>query len=477
MMVLANVRRRLGWNDRPIGGRESSRLLLCLLLSITGSQAAFAQVQPGGLSQIPSGLRQNRSGPGEVAGITLDAMTIADSTAEGEAAGDPEHQTRQLSTALMARFTYRPVEKRHLRVQFGVQTGARYYPDLHEFTGMGQNGQLSVAVPLGRSTVTVTQSISYSPYFSLVPTILFVPDDSVPVSAVEVDYSVASNPTVNSNTNVGLIWALGARSGLSVWYGLNRTMFTDETGVNLTGQGAGGRFGYRLTKFLNFHAGYSRRLGAYAPTGFVDPFVGSPLAFDGSPGVFAGQDTFVDDFDIGVDFNNNRTIRLGRKTTLGFGTGSSIVTQANRKQFYLTGNATLTRQLGRTGSVAVGYDRGIQMIDGLTAPVFADSIRGSASASLAAKVSLTSSIGYTFGAVGLGSANNGYDTLTGSSEVNVGLTRTAALYFGFGYTANTLGSSVQLPLGVPNVYRRWSARVGASLRVPLIQRQPSRERN
>ena len=469
-------------------GRRSSRLLLCLLLSCAGSQAAFAQSlwplaqgpsglpqSQSGLPQNPSGLLQNPSGMRDVGTLWVNATSMADANDEqsGEAAGDAQHRGVQVSSALMARFSYRPLERERLKVQFIAQTGTRHYLALHEFTPTGHNAQLSAVVPLGRTSINVTESVTYTPNYSLVGNLTLIPDDTGAISSSWVDYSVARNPSVSSLTNVGLIWAISSRAGLGMSYGLRRTAFTDGTGADLTYSGAGARFGYRLTKFLNFRAGYARRLGSYGLTaGSPDDLTGSPVFLAGAP------DIFVDDVDIGLDFNNNqsRAIKLGRKTTLAFGTGSSIVTEETRHRFMLTGSATLVRELGRKGSAALSYERGVQMIDGLRAPVFADSVRGSVTASLTSRVSLTNGITYTFGAVGLRSGNNDYRTVSGSSEVNVDVTRGTALYVGYIYAANTLGSSVELPIGVPNVYGRQSVRVGLSVRMPVIQRPPSRER-
>ena len=83
--------------------------------------------------------------------------------------------------------------------------------------------------------------------------------------------------------------------------------------------------------------------------------------------------TAIHDIDVGVDYA--RPLSLTRRTTLDFGTGSSVVTMptldlgqeagATETQVRFVGDVGVTHEMGRTWRLRLGYNRGVGFAGGV----------------------------------------------------------------------------------------------------------------
>src|SRR5690606_24099184 len=62
-------------------------------------------------------------------------------------------------------------------------------------------------------------------------------------------------------------------------------------------------------------------------------------------------------FDVGVDYSRDATINLTRRTTLSFDMGTKMLADIDRRRFDVVGSAVLHREIGRTWSAALAYNR------------------------------------------------------------------------------------------------------------------------
>jgi hypothetical protein len=165
----------------------------------------------------------------------------------------------------------------------------------------------------------------------------------------------------------------------------------------MTSQSAGARLTRRLTRYASLRTGYTYR-----------------VATSGSTDVRPR----VDDLDVGIDFS--RPVSVSRRTTVSFGTGSSMTPQDQGMAVNLTGNAALTRLMGRTWNTRLGVNRGVHLLEGFRQPVLANSINASLGGGLHRRLLFSSSASLSSGSVGLtGGGTNSYANWTAGSGLGI----------------------------------------------------------
>jgi hypothetical protein len=412
---------------------------------------------------------QSAPPPGEVdtAVLTVSASTAIDdngTTAEAVDVRDSQYRNVQAYSLLRAAVSFTPQQER-FQWQLNAATGARYYETLHQFFTTGNFVAGSVTFPLGRRTsISVSESATYSETYSVAP-FLGAPDASSTLFA-PLDYSVVSSPNYSTATNVSITRALTSRASLTASYGNSQMVFTEPDQPDLKSSSISGRFTYRITKYLGFHAGYGRRFGRYDLNSIVpNTAVGAPAS-----NLF-GQNANVDDIDIGLDYNRALSLKASRKTTLNFATGSAITEDYLGRHFSATGSARLDHRFGRSGRVDLEYSRSVQLLQGLIAPVFADTVTASIQHALSPRMQVSSSAGYVFGVVGSLDAGSDYDygAWTGTGQFSFALTRRASFQSGYTYYQHRIGTAVELLGHLPNLQRQQILYVGLSYGLPLVR--------
>jgi len=164
--------------------------------------------------------------------------------------------------------------------------------------------------------------------------------------------------------------------------------------------------------------------------------------------------------DVGIDYA--RPLSFSRRTTITFGSGTSIVTDQFRSYYRVLADAGLTREIGRTWSLNGTYHRGVQYVEGLGGPVYADTVQMQVHGLVARRLDLGMTGGYSNGAIALSTVDSGYVTYTGAVTLRVALSRLVALDTQYAYYYYDFSSQATVLPGIPGRLRRNSLRVGFS---------------
>jgi len=369
---------------------------------------------------------------------------------------DPQFQGRQTYSDVSGAVVYNTVNASRFGLQLNATGGARYYDTLHEVLSNGESVGAATAFPLGRrTTVALTSGFSYSPNYALAQFTDLVPNTDAVVTAN--DLALVRRPAYTSGLTAALTESFGPKASFMMNYGLHRSDFVNNEDPSLVAQSGYAMFRYRFSRNVGFHAGYGRRVGEY---NLLNDTQSAP----------------IEDIDIGLDYNYNRGVSLSKKTTLSFGSGSSITEQDHRHHFTVTGTVNLDQAFTRYSHATLTYTRGVQLLEGFVEPVYSDSLTAAINGAIGARVHLATSASYSMGEVGLSGNNNDYRAWNTGGRMTVDLSRLSMLYVSYGFSSSDIGSGVQLVHDVPYTQRRHSLRVGASLRVPVIRRRVTAER-
>ncbi len=325
----------------------------------------------------------------------------------------------------------------------GGSTGRYYrdYPNLNAFDAVG--GARFVAGLGRRVTFNASQNFQYLPYYQMDFLAAIVPS-SERSGRSEID-PVAPQPSRGYDGSAALQSRFGGRSTFSVNYAYRHTSFEsdDEQFDWRLGNVA---FSHGLTRYASLRLGYG--YGTSANT----------FGTSGGP----NQSHL---FDVGVDYS--RALSFSRRTTFSFRTGSASFSQDGRQQFLVTGDATLTREIGRSWTGGASYNRGVQYVAGFADPLLADTIQASISGLLSRRLTLNLSTGYSSGSLAASSQN--YSTLHGESRLRVALNQFLSVDARYGYYRYIFDESVQLPLELPRSLNRHGLRIGLTGWLPLYR--------
>jgi hypothetical protein len=355
--------------------------------------------------------------------------------------------------------------KQRARTSFNLnaRSGGSYYPDLN-VKALQNTVDLSVSRQFGgRTTLYLKESARMSDHyrFELFPD-LASPDPEARLQLGD-EYALVSSTTYAYTSAASLSRKLSTRATTSVNYSLKYVTSPEET-LNFTSHTAGASFQYQLTQYGTLRASYAYR---EAPR---------------NAGQAAGEDLpfYNHDVSLGVDYNRAFSLS-GKRTSLTFGTGSSLMasgteqvhgetttTDSKLRPVFL-GSVTLRRNLGRTWDAQAGYRRMVVFMEGFTQPILTDGVSANVGGQLSQRVTFTAMGAYAAGAVGRArSSSNNHDSQTASAQLGVLLTRHLTFSSVYFYVRHRIGDDVVLPEGFPRNLDRHSFRVGLTLQLPLI---------
>jgi opacity protein-like surface antigen len=359
------------------------------------------------------------------------------------------------------------------RVSWGASAGTQYNKlfDVDDFDMYAYNGGASMAVGLSqRSSLSLGVNAAVQPFFQfgLVGTRGMV-DTQVPGGALP----VFQGPGFNAGTSF--------------------TPDLQASQLQLLQYGAGAGYQYRLGPRTNAHAmaGYSsfRPLGEDAPVNFGLGFMGVGMRSVGGgishavsqnlsarAGYYyrtfeqpmAGVSESVVGHDIDVGMNYNRGFEVARRTTVSFGTGSSVMRtsgtlagQTETRTFaFVTGNANLTRLFLRTWSSSVSYIRGVSYVAGLQGFALNDTVAANVAGLFTDRLDASAGVTYTSGAFGFSGGGERFQTASAGGQLRYGLSRNLATFVSYSYARFNFPSSMLLPAGFPNAASRQGIRGG-----------------
>jgi hypothetical protein len=338
-------------------------------------------------------------------------------------------------------------QRRVGRATFGLNGRSVFRDAQSTLTPMRQQGGLDVAVVGLRQQFRASQSMSYSPYYQFGGMTDIAPTPLVEAAQAHGDFANADLAAVASTTDVEWSWALSRRFALSASYNLRRTTF-GRSELDMTSQNIGARLTRRLTRDVSLRTGYTYRASGSALTALRPPR--------------------VDDLDVGLDFS--RPLSISKRTTLSFGSGSSITPQAQGMAVHLTGDAALTRLIGRTWNARMGLNRSVHLLEGFAQPVLANAINASFGGALQRYLLVSSSASFSTGAVGpTAGGANGYTNWSAAAGLSVPVGRRAMFEAQYFVAGDRFDEGVALPPGLLDRRRqRQGLRVGFTLRAPLL---------
>jgi hypothetical protein len=322
---------------------------LCMLMLVTATGSAVAQTAGRpyrGLFGSGVGDASQVLSVSASLGGGYDDDVLAEATGEG-GVSDPSAARSSGYGSFKGGLRY-SLNRR--RVSFGVSAGSsvRLYSDEiggHVAThSVNTGGSFQLA---RRTSVTLSQRVSYQPFLTILPFPHVFDPDLGDIPPPQPELATADTAYIVYSSSANLSQQLSRRGSLGVSYSYSKSDFTHDE-AHFSTQTGGVRYSHALAKGLGAYVGYS-----YTDAQHTN-----------------GNNVTGQGLDAGIDYS--RALSVSRHTTLTFGTGSTAVTDGVFTQYYVTGNASLAHQIGRTWSASLTYARSAQFLEAFSEPYFAD---------------------------------------------------------------------------------------------------------
>lgn len=313
-----------------------------------------------------------------------------------------------------------------------------------------------------KTTLSGSGMASYAPFFNFASFAPLTAGVGTPLSDVTpVGPSVpstatasAARPTYRYTGSISLRRSIGRRSSFAAHSNFYHTLVQGT--LTTTTQSTGAVYTQSLSRYLSAKAGYQYQTVNLSGTG-ATPTVGHNL-------------------DVGVDYN--RPLSFSRRTTLQFGTGSTVFArnqswvqqQANTPSsafgyvFYLQGFANLDHDMGRTWKARLAYHRDWHAVQGFGAPFFSDAVTTSLGGHISRRTNLSLTAAYVQGTFGLGTQQKN-TSHTETAWLTYMLSRSWQTFAHYAYYGYVYDPTVTLPVGLPPNLGRHTAQVGLTWRL------------
>ena len=355
-------------------------------------------------------------------------------------------RTRSDFGQLNGTLSYSLDHKRFGMKAFGSASGL-YYQQLPQHLIRYYNAGAGANVKVRKTgNLTFDETVSYQPFYFLSAFSSLGNVDGGTPFLPEIGTSVQATNYWQSATSVGFSTSLTSRLTFQTAYWKQQTT-SAEHDRDLDAQSAGAHLAYGLTKHLSLVMGYTR---SDYTTHALD-------VTEHTPG---------DSIDGGVSYA--RSLSLTRRLSFTFNTGVAGLRDRNGSHYTGVGHGSLVREIGRTWSASLAYDRGLTFIAAFQQPVQQDSVAAGFGGLVTKRLQFASSAGYARGIVGFNTPNNGFTSAFGSVSLTYGLSQ--ALGLGAAYTNYRphFGSGITVPGGVFNEGDRQTVRVFLTVWVPLL---------
>jgi hypothetical protein len=344
------------------------------------------------------------------AGIGYDTNVLLETGGFGGGTGDPRAGTSSVYESLGASLSY-TLHKG--RIDFGASswTDARYYQELSGGWVPAYGGSIATTFHTSKkSHVRADYHLTYQPFLTLI----FLPALNEPelgqAPPPNLDFGAESNENLTNSIGVEYGHELSKRWSVNANYISQATSFNAQPERDFSLRQFGARASYNIARGLSARIGYGYSEGYY-PEGFSDSR-GHTL-------------------DAGIDFA--RALSLSRRTTLAFGTGSSATVYQDETHYRFLGNATLSREIGRTWNVGLAYNRTVELLAAYAEPVLGDAVTAGVGGMLNHRLQVNASAGVFIGHVGYSSGQNAFDTYMAGANAQFAISRQMALRINYSY--------------------------------------------
>ncbi|HEX6164938.1 MAG TPA: hypothetical protein VFZ31_16340 [Vicinamibacterales bacterium] len=239
-----------------------------------------------------------------------------------------------------------------------------------------------------------------SPYFRLMwlPTAIYGPIAGAGADGTAI--LMMSNDSAEASG--GITAQVGRRTAVNASGFTRQTKFDGAPQSDFAAVGGRVLLTRQLTRSLGLRAGYTRESLRVTPEFGADDYVNEII-------------------DVGVDFS--KSFSMGRRTTFGFSTETSMVRQnADRRRMRLNGTIGFERRFLRTWITQIGARRATEFVPGFRAPVFTDRGNASIAGYLNKRLILNAGADGGRGAVGIGDARY-FRSYSGNASLTFALTR------------------------------------------------------
>jgi hypothetical protein len=441
---------------------------LALMVRVAGAQG----LPPIATSPPPRQIVTNPTMPASPVGLslTLSAYESYDRNDLGGVLTGTQTGTTQASTPVYQQTGYYGGASGGLDFGFSRQQGrATFSAGAHGDASIHSSNDrvlvtagidVSGGVPIGRrTTIDGSGSFGYAPYynFGIFPQLASVPGAGNAAFDPSLNLAVAPTRILQLGGRVGLGHQLSLRSSVGINFGENHTYFEGSVPTQ-RGRSVGGQFSHQVSQYMTARLGYTLQ------TGTTDFSSIRPTAHN-----------------IDIGFNYSRALSFARKTTVGFSTGSALLSdgagagiQFDRRHFRVTGSAHLDHQIGRSWSAQAAYNRGFEFVDLFVAPVFVDAVTFGVGGSLTRSLSVGANASYSRGTFGFttpgtpSTPSDHQDAWGATSALRMQVARFFSVYGEYHYYWYEFTSGSQLPGGIPQALRRSGARAGVSTSLQLF---------
>lgn len=283
----------------------------------------------------------------------------------------------------------------------------RYYPDLQEYSIPRFRSELDFMRYTNRSRsarVRVGQRVDYAPYYSLpVPGSLVSPLlDRVGLGANREDHLVGRESYI-SNSDVSYSRDLTPRTSLSVDGGYRFTYSADPS-FDVRDLRVGGHALHRFTPSFGLRSGYGYRVGTL-PAGSIT-------------GTLRSQDV-----DFGMEYT--RPLSKTRRASFVATSGAAVIEMGSQRMYRMTANGSVKYDTPDRWALQIDYDRGVQVIEGFTEPIFSDGVMARLSGLFGPRIEASVEVG---GAIGqIGEVGRRYHNVQAAAQVRYAFNRYMAV--------------------------------------------------
>lgn len=173
--------------------------------------------------------------------------------------------------------------------------------------------------------------------------------------------------------------------------------------------------------------------------------------------------------DFGLTFN--RSLSLSRHTTFAFATGTSAFEQSGDTHVFLTGNAALHREMGRTWAADLTYNRDVQFLETFRAPVSSHVAAAHVNGRLSRRLTLFTGAAVATGRVGFAGTDNGFVSYQTTSSFAVRLSRVLSASVDYSFVHYRYGVGAGLPELLRLHTDRQRVSITGTYRTPLFRRR------
>jgi hypothetical protein len=354
----------------------------------------------------------------------------------GPEIGDVSLQENRFYQGAQARVSLRRQRARSL-MNFEGTSAIRYYHGLHGVTTGQHGGSMDAQfVRSPRVKFQVSGAASYSPQYQ----VQFGPGGGDAALPPGEDFSVARQRTLYYGGIGAMTYTAGRHTEFVVTGGARYTQFLDA--ADFLSHSAGARLTHRVSRDFALVLGYSTGLQGRS----------------GLPG------TRMQNIDAGLSYG--RGVWLSPRTSIGFSTGSAIVSALDGRHFELTGSAFLKHQMSAKWTAQVNLTRGLQAVEAAAQPFIGETVTGTLSGYFSRRFALRISPMVGHG-TDVGAADATYRSVSNQTRVEWAFNRNWAYYvehYYFHYRTTGIALSSRLP-GL----ERQGIRTGLTLWAPLVR--------